>query len=177
MNADDLATSFPSTIKLPEAFRALCDWVTANGYPISGFFELRKHDDETLRCWFGTDAAVGHLAQFGAGADGSLYCLWRSPDGQFPIVHMGSEGDHNLVLAPTPVDFLRLLAMGYGELGFADFDSPPSEEEEPDNINKDFQRWVTSTFDTTIPRVGASIVLPTDRKHRDFQEWINARCG
>ena len=177
MNADEMASTFPSTIQLPAELRRLCNWVASRGYPISGYFEIREHDDETLRCWFGTDAAIGDLAQFGAGADGSLYCLWRSTDGHLPIVHMGSEGDHNLVLAQSPVDFLRLLAIGYGEIGFADFDSPPSEEGEPDNINPEFQHWVTSTFDTTIPDVGASIVLPADKKHKDFQDWIDARCG
>ena len=177
MNADALASTFPTTIAFPPELRAMCEWVATNGYPISGYFELREHDDETLRCWFGTDAAIGDLAQFGAGADGSLYCLWRSPDDQLPIVHLGSEGDAIFVLAPTPVEFLRLLAIGYGELGFADFDSPPSEEDEPDNINGDFQRWVSTTFNVTIPNIGAKIVSPSHKRHTDFQNWIYARCG
>ena len=87
------------------------------------------------------------------------------------------EGDAIFVLAPTPVEFLRLLAIGYGELGFADFDSPPSEEDEPDNINGDFQRWVSTTFNVTIPDIGAEIVFPSHKRHTDFQNWINARCG
>lgn len=177
MNADALAATFPSTIELPPEIRALCDWVASNGYPISGYFELRDHDDETLRCWFGSDAAIGDLAQFGAGADGSLYCVWRSPDGHQPIVHLGSEGDAIYVLAPTPTEFLRLLAVGYGEIGFADLESPPSEEDEPENINAAFQQWVSDTFDVAIPAIGADIVAPEDGKHARLQSWINERCG
>ena len=92
MDANHLAQSFPPSIPLPRELRSLCDWVRDNGYPISGYFELREHDDETLRCWFGSDKAIGQLAQFGAGPDGSLYCIWRQEDGRMPIVHMGSEG-------------------------------------------------------------------------------------
>jgi len=177
MDADALAATFPATIQLPIEIRALCEWSSTNGYPISGYFELRKHDDETLRCWFGSEAAIGDLAQFGAGADGSLYCVWRSPDGTVPIVHLGSEGDAIYVLAPTPMDFLRLLAIGYDEIGFADFASPPTEEDLEENVNPTFQRWVSDTYGVTVPATGAEIVQPDADKHVHLQAWINQRCG
>ena len=177
MDADALASTFPSAIQLPEEIRALCEWTTTNGYPISGYFELREHDDATLRCWFGSEAAIGSLAQFGAGADGSLYCVWRSPDGSEPIVHLGSEGDAIYVLAPTPIEFLRLLAIGYDEIGFADIASPPTEEDRQENVNPVFQSWVAETYGVTIPANGAQIVQPDADKHAELQSWINERCG
>ena len=100
----------------------------------------------------------------------------RTHRGSQPIVHLGSEGDEIYVLAPTTIDFLRLLAVGYGELGSAEFASPPSEEDEPDNINPAFQNWVSDTFDVAIPVNGADIVGPADSKHRKFQSWIDDRC-
>lgn len=177
MDADTIAAAFPSTIQCPSEIRALCDWTTANGYPISGYFELREHDDETLRCWFGTEQAIGDLAQFGAGADGSLYCVWRSPEGSFPVVHLGSEGDAIYVLAPSAVDFLRLLAIGYDEIGFADLASPPTDEDCEENVNPKFQAWVTETFAVSLPETGAEIVVLDSPKHTTLQEWINERCG
>lgn len=177
MDADTISAAFPSTIPFPPAIRAVCDWTTTNGYPISGCFELRDHDDDTLRCWFGTERAIGYLAQFGAGADGSLYCVWRSPDGSFPVVHLGSEGDSIYVLAPSPLDFLRLLAIGYDEIGFADLASPPTEEDREENVNPAFQNWVTETYSVSLPETGAEIVELDAPKHAAPQEWINERCG
>jgi hypothetical protein len=177
MDAQSLAESFPPGFELPPEFRSLCTWVEVNGYPISGYFELCEHDDETIRCWFGSDAAVGELAQFGSGPDGSLYCLWRCSDGRAPIVHMGSEGENNIVLASSPVDFLRLLAVGYDEIGFADLDAPPVEDEDDPTVNVIFQRWVAGTFNTTVPKTGSEIVAPAQASHDDFQSWLERRCG
>lgn len=177
MDADSLSAAFPSTIPFPREICSLYEWTTANGYPISGYFELCDHDDETLRCWFGTRLAIGDLAQFGVGADGSLYCVWRSPDGSFPVVHLGSEGDAILVLAPSPLEFLRLLAIGYDEIGFADLASPPTEEDREENVNPAFQKWVTETYGVSLPATGAEIVDLDAPKHLAFQQWIHERCG
>ena len=177
MDADTIAAAFPATIPFPAEIRALCDWKTKNGYPVSGYFELRAHEDETLRCWFGTELAIGDLAQFGAGTDGSLYCIWRAPDGSFPVVHLGSEGDAIYVLAPSALKFLCLLAIGYDEVGFADLASPPTEEDREKNVNPEFQQWVAKTYGVSIPETGNAIVELESSKHTKLKEWINERCG
>ncbi len=177
MDADELASSFPDGIDLPSEIRALCDWVTANGYPISGYFELRCHDDETLRYWFNSDAALGRLTQFGAGADGSLYCLWRSPDGGIPVVHLGSEGDNIRALALSPTEFLRLLAIGYDELGSDDLDSPPDIRDPEETIQPAFRTWVAETFNVEIPAVGVEVSGPAQAAHGDFPAWVQGCCG
>ncbi len=156
MDANALAGSFPSSIPFPPELLLLCHWVCSHGYPISGFFQLCEHDEEILQIWFGTDQAVGHLAQFGSGPDGSLYCIWRQPDGRMPVVHMGSEGQNNFVLAANAVDFLRLLALGYDEIGFDDLRSPPVGE----RMNPSFKAWVSETFKVAIPEIGAEITEP-----------------
>jgi len=173
MDANALAKSFPASIPLPAEFRALCAWLKGNGYPISGYFELCKHSDKTIRLVFGTDKAVGHLAQFGSGPDGSLYCIWRQEDNRLPIVHMGSEGQNNFVLASDAVGFLRLLAIGYDEMWFDDLSSPAAGEQ----VNRAFQAWVSETFNVAIPDTGSEITGPAQEAHDNFQEWINARCG
>ena len=174
MNRSELAASFPETISLPPEIAELCDWQDEQGAEavLGGYFELRENDDETFSCWFGSDSPINELAQFGAGGDGSLFCIWRKPDGTRPIVHLGSEGDELYVLAVCAVDFLRLLAIGYSDIGSADFDLPSSDEGSPDNINPEFQRWVRDEFDVAIPETGSEIVLPDDQRHQEFRHWV-----
>ncbi len=172
MDGELLAAAMPEGFELPAEFRELCKWVARHGYPISGYFELRTHSDDTIRDWFGSQKPLGHLAQFGAGSDGSLYCLWRCEDDRMPIVHLGSEGDHCIVLASTPLDFLRLLAIGYDEIGFADLTAPPSVQDAGETVNPEFQKWVETRFLTTIPSTGVEIVDPAQARERNFQKWI-----
>ena len=116
---------FPPSIRFPEELGLLCDWTEQNGYPVSGSFELRADDGEAIYWWFRSHAADDRLAQFGAGADGSLYCVWKQADGREPIVHLGSEGDALMVLAGSIQEFITLLAVGDGEIGFEDLPAPP----------------------------------------------------
>ena len=102
--------------------------------------------------------------------------VWHAPDGTFPVVHLGSEGDAIYVLAPSPLDFLRLLAIGYHEIGFADLASPPTEEEREESVNPAFQSWVTEIRKGSLPETGAEIVESDASKHAALQEWINERC-
>ena len=81
------------------------------------------------------------------------------------------------MLASSPVDFLRLLAIGYDEIGFADLDAPPIQDEDDPTVNLTFQRWVSDTFNTTIPRAGSEIVAPAQNSHDNFQSWIEPLCG
>ncbi len=171
MSPNKLASSFPLGIELPKELKKLCEWNEVNGYPISGGFELRQHDDKTIQCWFGTAKPIGFLAQFGAGPDGSLYCIWKH-NGDFLIVHMGSEGQNNFVLASNPVDFLRLLAIGYDEIGFADLSLPPENEDE---INPSFQDWVSINFNVPIPKTGNEITGPLQGISDNFQSWIDSQ--
>ena len=162
---------FPSSITFPSELGLLCEWTEKNGYPISGDFELRADDGEAIYWWFMSHAADDRLAQFGAGADGSLYCIWKQEDGREPIVHLGSEGDALMVLAGSMKEFIILLAIGYGELGFEDLSEPP---EEAEGGNPTFQKWVKKTFGATIPKTGQEIVERAGRDHDDFAAFVAA---
>jgi hypothetical protein len=166
---------FPIGIKAPQELAMLCDWLKENGYPISGSFELMVDDHQAIRHWFRTNAFDDRFGVFGAGADGSLYALWRQDDGRIPIVHLGSEGVNNFVLAEDMKDFVRLLAVGYGEIGFDDLTEPP----EIEGVNPAFQDWTRRTFGTAIPNFGIEITGPAGASHQNFQVWINdvTDCG
>lgn len=60
-------------------------------------------------------------------SDGSLVAFWllNGTDArQAPVVHLGSEGCDNRVLAKNFQDFLQLFGVGYDELGFDDLNQP-----------------------------------------------------
>ena len=166
---NEILKGFLSAITFPVELGMLCDWLEKNGYPISGYFELRADDGEAIYWWFRSHAADDQLAQFGAGADGSLYCIWKQSDGREPIVHLGSEGDALIVLASNMKEFITLLAIGYGEIGFEDLSVPPQEEED---INPKFQKWVEDTFSVKIPATGGEIVDRATKAHEDFPAYV-----
>lgn len=165
----EIKKGFPESVLCPEELKLLVDWVEKNGYPISGYFELRADDGDTMFYWFGFRDVENQLGQFGAGPDGSLYCVWNDGSGKYPIVHMGSEGQENKVLASSFVDFLQLLAIGYGEIGFEDMANPPEESE----LNPVFQAWVKETFQVSIPNCGIEVTNQAEANKFGFQEWID----
>ena len=168
---ESIKSGFPETISFPTELGLLCDWHEENGYPISGSFELRADDGKAIYYWFRSHAADHYLAQFGAGADGSLYCIWKQKDGREPIVHLGSEGDALMVLAANMRDFIRLLALGYDEIGFEDMSVAPSDAE---CINPNFQAWVTETLGLVIPDRGSEITNAASKEHDDFEAFVSA---
>lgn len=116
-----------------------------------------------------------------SGGDGSVVAFWLDPSTETQkIVHVGSGSGSVLqcVLADDAVDFLRLLAVGYDEISFADFSAPPPTEDEfvvapfPP-----FQRWVADTFQVEIPSTGSEIVrfpssMDDDSSPDPFWRWV-----
>ncbi len=170
MTAEIFRRSFPPGLTFPPELENLCEWQEQNGYPISGDFELEADEEhDVMGNWFGTDEVVDRFGVFGKGPDGSLYAIWRQDDGRCAVVHLGSEGQNNFVLAEDMKQFVRLLAVGYREIGFDDLRAAPK----PIGINSAFQGWVKKTFNTTIPAIGSEIVDRAKGTHDDFQSWIN----
>ena len=170
MKVEQLQATFPTSIAIPDALAQLCAWHEFNGYPISGGFELYADVHNSIELWFGTPAVVDRFGVFGCGPDGSLFAIWRQDDGRQPIVHMGSEGQNNFVLACNGVDFLRLLAIGYDEIGFEDLSQPPTTAP-----NKLFQNWVAQTFAVSIPTIGSEITKAAENTHDNFEAWIETK--
>ena len=112
-----------------------------------------------------------------------MAAFWLDDDGTQKIVHMGSGSGSTMVcvLADDAIDFLRLLAIGYGEICWGGFDSPPDSGKvgEP---NKAFADWVSATFNVTIPTLGAEIVkreaVMEDSDSDDpFWRWTSKMSG
>lgn len=171
--ASDIKAYFPPQITFPVELAALCEWLGKYGYPISGDFELRAGDGNVFKHWFGTDSVSDRFGMFGAGPDGSIYAIWQCDDGKMPIVHLGSEGQNNFVLANDMLDFMRLLAIGYSEMGFDDLTVPPP----PKEVNPAFRNWVTSRFLVNIPALGSAVTLPAQAWNQDFQKWVSGVLG
>ncbi|AFY38858.1 hypothetical protein Lepto7376_2586 [[Leptolyngbya] sp. PCC 7376] len=171
---DEIQKYFPLSISFPEELGLLCNWVETNRYPISGYFQLRAGDGQDFYWWFRSHKADERLALFGAGSDGSMYCIWKQDDGREPIVHLGSEGDEVKVLAGNMKDFIALLAIGYSEIGCEDMTKHPVKNE---YLHPNFQSWVESEFGIEIPSVGLAIVKPAQESHQNFREWVNSICN
>jgi hypothetical protein len=122
------------------------------------------------------------------GADGSVAALWLAPDGTQKIVHMGSGSGSTMycVLADDPIDFLRLIAIGYDEICFVNnFNAPPNVGENTEAFihpNVGYQAWVCETFNVTIPQTAAEIIkYPADCDDEDspdiFWQWLKQLSG
>lgn len=171
---ESIKKQVPEGITVPSELETLCKWEVERGYPISGYFELRAGDGKDFYYWFGSHDADPFLALFGAGSDGSMFCIWKQEDGRQPIVHLGSEGDEVKVLAENMKEFIKLLAVGYGEIGHEDTSKPPEEKE---GINPDFQCWVRDDLGLEIPETGDVIIQRAIASHDDFAAWVETKTN
>ncbi|MFD0556455.1 hypothetical protein ACFQ3B_05285 [Stackebrandtia endophytica] len=104
----------------------------------------------SLEGWFepdeaGFDQLIPFVELDGAGSVG---VLWNGEDGHTRIGALGGEG-HVSLLAENALDFLRLIAIGYDEVGsFLD-----GEPEEPESVeaHAEFRTWVQSEFGVEVP--------------------------
>ncbi|MBO0321970.1 hypothetical protein J0X14_06660 [Muricauda sp. CAU 1633] len=173
---ENIKKGIPKNIRIPEELKKLCEWTEKNGYPISGCFELRGDDGETMRYWLGFDDVSDRFGLFGAGASGDIYAFWLDDTGNQKIVHLGSEGDAIYILADNFIGFLKLLAIGYDEIGFADMNLTVEEwnlnvgNDKNEGINPKFMNWVEQEFQVKVPKKGNEIA---DFSNKEFHGWIN----
>jgi hypothetical protein len=156
--------------------------------PGGTFIEFFAQGNINLKYWFGHDKpdVLNRLCVFAkTGGDGSMAAFWLDDNGKQKIVHMGSGSGSTLVcvLADDPVDFLRLIAIGYEEICREDqFANPPnadcSEDDPYIHPNVEFQNWVEKTFSVTIPQTAMEIVqYPSKIGDTDsddpFWQWVD----
>ena len=195
----------PVGIVVPEALRLLFGWVEDSGFvrvgedgelygslsedwpngPGTGILLRGWRSDEVrqLADWLGpVRDGVPTLWPFcRTGADGSSAAVWHAPDGRDLIVHIGSGSGSLLtcVLGADPVDFLRLLAIGYDEICWSeDWAEPPVPEAGRQVVNGPYRRWVETTFDVEIPATGLEIIPnPAEAGDADTADiwcrWVN----
>lgn len=130
--------------------------------------EFSAEGNINLHYWFGHSRydVLDRLCVFAqTGGDGSMAAFWLDENNQQKIVHLGSGSGSCLccVLAEDPVDFLRLLAIGYDEICWEDeFSAPPndgiSDRDTFIHPNLEFQQWVKTTFNTSIPKIALEVV-------------------
>ncbi|MGE6433923.1 hypothetical protein [Shewanella baltica] len=149
--------NMPEGIILPDEFRAVCDYVDKTTLPISGCMKIQPDSFGEVKAWFGNDDLMAsNFAYFGAGPDGSILAFWLlygNDARNAPIVNLCSDGSNNTVLATNFNSFLRLLGIGYDELGFDDLFIPP---EHPESAAK-FRDWLKQEFGMVCPLTGANI--------------------
>lgn len=159
------------------------------GRPGGTDIEFAAEGNVNMKFWFGTDHPdiINRLCVFAkSGRDGSMIAFWTADDGKQKIVHLGSGSGSVTVciLAEDPVDFLRLLAIGYDEICWGDAYSQPPNADGRFLVrpNLPFRNWVMETFHVSIPTRGTEIVRNTasmgDVHSEDaFWQWVVTHTG
>lgn len=162
---------------------------TDHGRPGGTDIGFAAEGNVNLRYWFKTtdSEVMDRLCVFAkSGGDGSMAAFWLADDGTQKIVHLGSgSGSVTLcVLADDPIDFLRLLAIGYDEICWGDaYPQPPNASEEfIIEPNRPYQDWVAETFGVTIPTRATEIVkhpasMDDDYSDDVFWQWVRKHVG
>lgn len=210
---DEIQKILPPEMFIPNELEKLFRWIETNGYckederGCIGYLypnnELMEGWTETERpggtyieffadrnykdWWFMTEDSKDRLRIFArTGADGSVAAFWLDDDGEQKIVHLGSGSGSVLacVLAETPLDFLRLLAIGYDEICWNnEFNLTPREAFQKAKFavrpNLKYQNWLVHEFKTTIPKRACEIVKhPAEYGDSDskdiFCKWLEA---
>ncbi|WP_320200642.1 hypothetical protein RMR16_024800 (plasmid) [Agrobacterium sp. rho-13.3] len=177
----DLRNAFGGDISIPPKLQMLVTSINAgelDGEYLSGSFSVSFEDYGSTTSWFAqpstpsSDFASLKLAVFGKNPDGSAFAIWDAPDGGRPVVFLGSEGEH----APLATDFdefLRLLAIGYENLGPGNWDEPADvANEDQGSVNVDFQNWVQARG-LSVPETGAGIVSSAETRYGEFSGWCD----
>ena len=164
------------------------DW-TDDGRPGGTDIGFAAEGNANLRYWFkSTDPEViQRLCVFAkTGGDGSMAAFWLADDGTQKIVHLGSgSGSVTLcILAEDPVDFLRLLAIGYDEICWGDaYPQPPNASGEfIVQPNVPYRAWVEENFQVTIPALATEIVrypasMDDESSEDAFWQWVKKHVG
>jgi hypothetical protein len=174
----DLATlrrNFPPRVTVPDRLRELLKFQSRSREWYTGYFEL----DEWVygnAAWFAGDTdAAKQFVVFGHGPDGSLYALWLYPGrmvADAPVVFLGSEGTDCGLLARDLDEFLGLLAVGAGELGFAVSRGGEFAPESPAPRLEEFRTWLRASFGIVSPPDPMAVVAAARSNHPDFGRWL-----
>lgn len=162
---------------------------TDHGRPGGTNIGFAAEGNVNLRYWFKTTnpEILSRLCVFAkSGGDGSMAAFWLADDGTQKIVHLGSgSGSVTLcILADDPVDFLRLLAIGYDEICWGDaYSKPPNADGEFSvEPNLPYRDWVKGTFHVDIPARAIEIVRHPASMDDNYSEdafwiWVKKHVG
>jgi hypothetical protein len=208
---EEISRTLPAPLRLPDEIAAALDWIdivgatgrTRRSDRLFGVLDPNFVDAMGGSCiafeptdpghapaWTGNTnpAITNRLAPFiRTGGDGSYAAFWLDDHGRQQIVHLGSGSGSLMtgVMVRSPLDFLRLLAIGYEELCWPEvLHLPPhaaAMNPELLVLPLRFRHWLTSTFDVSIPTTALEIMLPPadmDRASDDpFSCWMDRIRG
>lgn len=179
--ATRLASQLPEGITIPEPLEQAWTWLEEQGWfeTTDGAMVLwgSPEDSEVAFCsnldlegWFapgdpGFDRLMPIVSADGSGA---VAVLWLDPQDQVRFGLLGSEGGGEL-LAADAVDFLRLFAIGYDDLGLVGLDP---EEESLAEAHAPLRQWVEQTFEVSVPEVWPEAAQPDP-----FATWVAEQKG
>lgn len=150
--------------------------------------EFFAEGNVNMKYWLGNPQpeALSRLCVFAkTGADGSMAAFWLDENNQQKVVHLGSGSGSVLccILADDPIDFIRLLAIGYDEVCWnEEFSEPPNHDCTDGSLfvhpNTRFRDWVKDTFSVSIPRTALEIVVHPAEMHDEnspdpFCNWCS----
>ena len=118
------------------------------------------------------------------GGDGSAAAFWLDNGGKQHIVHLGSGSGSVMIgiWVDSPLDFLRLISIGYYELCWPeDYELPPeelidagAEFEAPTALKK----WIEDEFNTSVPRTADELVADMseigEESDDPFCQWVGS---
>jgi hypothetical protein len=174
-NREIQKANFEPHFAMPEMLGKVCDWINdMNYYETMGsgvelFNNGRKHTEE----WITDKKISNQFALFAsANSDNTHLLLWNKDDGTMPVVSIGEGGVAKVVTANLE-DFFELLAIGYYELGDDISIEPvyPNEDTKQFRNNSKFRDFYAKTFNTEIPKTGASIKERAE-KIDNFYKWL-----
>lgn len=187
---EGLVARLPSGITLPGQLGRAWSFMESQGWggegaggdpfltPYPGDFQLGPVFSAglSIRGWLDPDAPGAERLIPIAETDGSggLALLWFDDSGEPRFVALSSEGGEGIRLADDPVDFLKLVAIGYPEFVDHAFGAEPdafddendTDGQEAKEAHARFRAWVESEFEVTVPRMWE---VHTDR---EFQAWL-----
>lgn len=177
----EIAKGLPATIEIPKELEIIVNWYESSDQLIGGLFEFYADSDLTsIEYWFGNAALADRFGVFGMMPDGSLIAFWIDEANIQKIILLGSEGENQLILADNFLDFIRLIAIGYDDFSYIDFDNTIVEHNQQNEnelnycINVAFQKWFINQFQTTIPERGSEIVNSNDTT---FSDWVEKQLN
>lgn len=162
------------------------EW-TETKRPGGTVIEFFAEGNANMKYWFGHERPdiLNRVCVFAkTGAEGSMAAFWIDDEGKQKIVHLGSGSGSLLtcVLADDPIDFLRLLAIGYDEICWKSaFAERANADLSPGGVfvhpNVEFQDWVKKSFSVTIPQTALEIVrhpseMGDTQSEDDFCKWV-----
>jgi hypothetical protein len=166
--------NFTKGIKVPKSWENVLDWAEKNvGKVIGGHFEITENSNNMLKHVVDMEGkAAKQLAVIGENGSSEVFCLWQKDKKNAPVVMLGEAGSAR-VIAENMDDFIQLLAVGYYEIEYADYDTKPTFPEGADHWkNPEFQAFFKKKFKKDVPKTGAEIVGRKTTTDAEFFNWL-----